>query len=106
MKKNVKEEIKIIENMITLSKNAKQLHNMFELGYTRISNNGEEYNKKYDLQTIMFAKTIKELEKIYDEKSGIVVEIVDYKTDRDDFVIIYNEFNEYEQTDIAMYILK
>ena len=106
-KKVLKQKIKEIKTIIENAPNVEMIHKSFELLYERITNHTDKnYNDRFNLQTILGNKTIKEIKKCITEDTAVVIEFVKYDIAPNGFVIIYNDFNEEEQSHIDIYITK
>lgn len=108
MKKEIKEEIKKLKDRAKKVEKAQDLHLSLDFRYERITGRPDkpEYSKLYAVGDILKNETIKDFEIKINADQIVVFEFVDFKQAPKEFVIIYNEFNNKEQTDIDMYILK
>lgn len=108
MKKEIKEEIKKLKATAKKVGKAKDLHSALDFLYERITNDESKkhYNETYNVVDILDAKTLKELELKINKTEEVVFEFVEYKPAPQEFLIIYNEFENHEQTFIDIYITK
>lgn len=105
-KQTIKQEVKKLKSMLKTTTDYELLHNSLELIYERISNQPDkDYSNKYSITDIFLGKTIKMIKK-HKKGTGVVFEIGQYEKAPNGFVIIYNEFNNYQQTKIDMYVMK
>lgn len=105
-KQMLKQQIKRLKLMLKTTQDLDLLHKSLDIIYERISNNTDkDYSKQYSITDIFLGKTIKTIKK-YRKGTGVVFEISQYEKAPNGFVIIYNQFNNFEQTKIDMYVIK
>ena len=102
----LKQEITRLKEMLKTTTDYDLLHKSLEIVYERITNHKDkDYSSKYNITDIFLGKTIKMIKK-HRKGTGVVFEISQYDKAPNGFVIIYNQFDKYEQTQIDMYVMK
>ena len=105
-KQMLKQEIKRLKSMLKTTTDYDLLHGSLEIVYERITNHKDkDYSSQYSVTDIFLGKTIKMIKK-HRKGTGVVFEISQYDKAPNGFVIIYNQFDNYEQTQIDMYVMK
>lgn len=109
LKLELKNHVKQIKQVFKLAKNEGQIYQSMEILYNRISNKPyKRFTKKYNLQEILTAPTIKLLTYQPNKKigNGVVVEFVNYEKTPNNLAMLYNEFENTIQTKLEIYITR
>lgn len=109
LKLELKNNIKQVKQIFKIAKNEDQIYQSMEILYNRISNKPyKRFTKKYNLQEILTAPTIKLLTYQPNKKigNGVVIEFVNYAKAQNNLAMLYNEFENAIQTKLEIYITK
>lgn len=109
LKLELKNHVKQIKQVFKLARDEEQIYQSMEILYNRISNKPyKRFAKKYNLQEILKAQTIKILTYQPNKKigNGVVVEFVNYAKAPNNLAMLYNEFKNGLQTKLEIYITK
>lgn len=104
--KHIKQEVKRLKGILKIARDEQDVITALKIIYEQISNQQNKgYEKKYFLDEILQAPTLKELTKIFSHQrgNGVILEVIKYITAPNKYLIIYNEFKNSQQTRLEIF---
>lgn len=104
--KHIKQEVKRLKGILKIARDEQDVITALKIIYEQISNQQNKgYEKKYFLDEILQAPTLKELMKIFSHQKGygVILEVIKYITAPNKYLIIYNEFKNSKQTRLEIF---